>query len=357
MKQVVPRAEDLAASIATSISESTSRFENAVQASATSLESLIKDEIHRTVLAIPRESNVSQASLQTLSVLVSNIVATRFESLESETLKYPESRSYTHIESAQSAAPSEPQTKDVGTITRASQAISNDSSNEESGHFDREEGSSRLISRTSVQTMTSVFGRVVIRRSTVKMVYLDSDPEIFSERARMEIDFIPASWLRSWTGCGLFLARMGFGKPSFDIRVIVARVLDFDSNLDTRKALRAVKTGDIRTLIGSLHRKVVYPTDRDLKGFSLLSVSYTHQSQHLLLSFCARAMTLTYNLPLLLRLRRNLNSLRRVSCYYSKGLALVLIRLISLRTCKSNTSPLALLVVLNLDTDIRLNML
>ena len=121
--------------------------------------------------------------------------------------------------------------------------------------------------------MTSVFGRVVIRRSTVKMVYLDSDPDSFSEKAKMEIDFIPASWLRSWTGCGIFLARMGFGKPSFDIKLDVARVLDLDSNPDTQRALHAVQTGDICALIGSLHRKVVHPTDRDLDGFSLLSVS------------------------------------------------------------------------------------
>lgn len=35
----------------------------------------------------------------------------------------------------------------------------------------------------------------------------------------------------------------------------------------------AVITGDIRTLTGSLHRRVVYPTDRDLNGFSLLSIA------------------------------------------------------------------------------------
>ena len=206
---------------------------------------------------------------------MSNIVASRFQSLESETsLKYPGSRSCTQVESAQ-RSPTKPRTEDVGAMTSVSQTTIDSVRNEKSSRFSHEGGSSRLLSRTSVQRIMSVFGRVMIRRSTVKVVYLVSDPEIFSERTKMEIDFIPASWLQSWTNCGIFLARMGFGKPAFDFNFIVARVLDFDSNLDTRKALRAVETGDIRTLIGSLHRKVVYPTDRDLNGCSLLHVSDT----------------------------------------------------------------------------------
>ena len=243
-------------------------------------------------------------------------------------------------------------------MTRVSQARIDDSCDAESGQFDHGEGSSRLISRTSVQTMTSVFGSVVIRRSAVRTVYLISDQELFSDEARVGIEFVPASWLRYWTGCGIFLARMGFGKPTVDFNFTVARVLDFDSNLDTRKALRAVNTGDIQTLIGSLHRKVVYPTDRDLSGFSLLNVSETVpiSLNVCFWSFCARAVTWTYNLPLLLRLQQNLDSLRFVSCYYSKGLSLRSIRLVSL-ACKSNTSSLALLISLKLKTVIRLNLL
>ena len=351
MKQVGPQIEDLAASITSSISESVSRFENVVQTSATSLQSSIRDEVHQTVLSIPRESNVSQASLQILSVLVSNILVSRIQSLESETsLKNPGSRSCIQVESAQ-GSPTKPQTEDVGTMTSVSQTTIESVRNEKSSRFSREGG------RTSVQTMTSVFGRVVIRRFTVKVVYLDSDPEVFSERTKMEIDFIPASWLRSWTSCGIFLARMGFGKPAFDFNFILARVLDFHSNLDTRKAFRAVETGDIRTLIGSLHRKIVYPTDRDLNGLSLLSVSeiIPISLNVYFLSVFARAMTWTYNLPLF-RSRRYLNSLRFVSCYYNKGLRLTSIRLISSWICKSNTSHLALLLLLNFKTVIRLNM-
>ena len=244
-------------------------------------------------------------------------------------------------------------------MTRVSHARIDDSRNKDSSHFDRGEGSSRLMSRTSVQTMTSIFGIVVIRRSTVKTVYSNSDSELFSEEARVEINFLPASWLRYWTGCGIFLARMGFGKPTVDINFTVARVLDFDSDFDTREALHAVKTGDMRTLVEFLHRKVIYPTDRDLYGYSLLSVSKTISISLNIyyLSYCARAATWAYNLPLLLRLRRQMNSLRFVNCYYSKGLLLISIRLVSLRTCKSNTSPLALLLLLSLKTVIQFHML
>ena len=275
MKQVVPRTEDLAASITTSISESNSRLKNVVQASATSLQSSIRDEIHQTVLSIPRESNISQTSLQTLSVLVSNIVASRSQSLESQTsLEHPGRRSCNQIESLR-RPPDKPQTEDVGTMTSVSHAMVDDSCNEDSGHFDRKEESSRLISRTSVQAMTSMFGKVVIRRSTVKIVYSNSDSELFSEEAKMEIDFLPASWLRYWTGCGIFLARMGFGKPTVDINTTVARILDFKSDLNRLEALRAIREGDIRRVIGFLQSKLVYPTDRDLYGRSLLSVSGT----------------------------------------------------------------------------------
>ena len=273
MKQVGQRTQDLTASITTSISESISRFENIVQASATSLKGSIRDEIHQTVLSVPRESNISQASLQTLSVLVSNTVASQFESLESQTsLKYPESRSCTQVESAQRQS-NEPQTADVRAMISVSQATTVDFRNDDSSRFRREGGSSSLISRSSVQTMTSVFGRVIIRRSAVKITYLDSDPEYFSEGDKVEIDFLPASWLRYWTGCGIFLARMGFGKPTVDVNFTVARVLDFNSDLDTQEALGAVKIGDVPTLIGFLQRKVIYPTDRDVHGNSLLSVS------------------------------------------------------------------------------------
>ena len=158
-------------------------------------------------------------------------------------------------------------------MTRVTQATTDDFRSDDSGRFRRERGSSRLISRSSVQTMTSVFGRVIIRRSAVKITYLDSDPEFFSEGDEVEIDFFPASWLRYWTGCGIFLARMGFGKPTVDVNFTVARVLDFDADLDTQEALGAVKIGDVRTLIGFLQRKVIYPTDRDVYGNSLLSVS------------------------------------------------------------------------------------
>ena len=160
-------------------------------------------------------------------------------------------------------------------MTSVSQTTIESVRNEKSSRSSREGGSSRLLSRTSAQTMTSVFGRVAIRRSTVKVVYLDSDSELFTEGTKVEIDFLPASWLRYWTGCGIFLARMGFGKPTVDINFTVARVLDFDSHPETREALGALKRGDIRRLIGFLRRKVVYPTDRDLDGCSLLHVSDT----------------------------------------------------------------------------------
>ncbi|KAM0798423.1 hypothetical protein BDR22DRAFT_964768, partial [Usnea florida] len=157
LTQVVPRTEDLAASITTSIFESTSRLEKVVQASATSLQSSIQDEIHQMVLSIPRESNISQVSLQTLSALVSNIVASRVDSEPSS--NYPGSRSLTQIESAQ-RPPNESQTEDAGTMTRVSQAMIDHSCNEGSDHFDREKGTSKLISRTSIPTMTNVFAMV-----------------------------------------------------------------------------------------------------------------------------------------------------------------------------------------------------
>lgn len=207
--------------------------------------------------------------------------------------------------------------------------------------------------------MTSVFGRVVIRRSKVKVVYLDCDPELFSEENKVDVDFLPASWLRYWTGCGMFLARMGFGKPTVDINFTVARVLDFDSDFDTRKAMSSVITGDIHTLMRSLQSKVIYPTDRCEDGRSLLSVSDTVSITLNVLyrSICERPVTEAHTLPFLFRLRLVANRLQFVSCYCSKGLPLVSIRLLSPIKRTFCTGFVALLLPLTSNTGTRLKKL
>ncbi len=72
----------------------------------------------------------------------------------------------------------------------------------------------------------------------------------------------------------MFLARMGFWKPRFDFGFAIARIVNRDSDPHTR-ASAAVLHGDADTLKELFELKVAYPTDRDVLGESLLSVSGT----------------------------------------------------------------------------------
>ena len=71
----------------------------------------------------------------------------------------------------------------------------------------------------------------------------------------------------------MFLARLGFGKPKFDFRFAVARILDEYADPLARTTVEAVRTGDLDALKGYLQSKITYPTDRKVWGENLLAVS------------------------------------------------------------------------------------
>ena len=272
MRQIGSRVDDLTRFLTTSSSESTLRVENRIQSTATSLESSIRDEIHRTVSSILRESTISRASLETLSNLVSEMVISRFESLTSDNhSNYSKRVPSTKGELMQKTADG-PQTDSVEYATSGSQATGDEFRNEDPEYSYRDGTSSRLVSRTSVQRVTSCLGTLLIRRSTLVITFSGFDPGLVSERAKVEIDFIPASWLRSWTGCDMFLARMGFQKPKVDFSFAIPRIVDEKSDPHIR-TFAAVQNGDADTLRELFRLKVAYPTDRNVLGESLLNVS------------------------------------------------------------------------------------
>ena len=274
MRQIGSRVEDLTRFLATSSSESTLRVENRIQSSATSLESSIRDEIHRTVSSIPRESTISLASLETLSNLVSDMVVSRFESLTSENHSNASKRvSSTEGELTQKTADGL-QTDSVEYATSGSQALVGDFRNEGPEYSYRDGTSSRLVSRTSVQRVTNCLGTLVIRRSTLNITFSGLGPGFVSKRAKVEIDFVPASWLRFLTGCDMFLARIGFQKPKVDFSFAIPRVVDKNSDPHMR-TFAAIQNGDADTLKELFQLKVAYPTDRNVLGESLLNVSGT----------------------------------------------------------------------------------
>ena len=266
--------ESLSEVVKTSTSASVARIEDRIQSSTTSLGNLIKDEIHRTMSSIPRETNISRKSLETLSILVSEIVTSQIESRTSEnSSNRPRCRQYTERQTNQVTA-EEPQTHSIQYATASTQFSVDTHRRGHADHLYREEPSSRFTSRTSVQKMTCFFGTVFIRRSTVKQTFPDFDPEFVPERAKVEINFLPATWLRSWTGCGTFLARVAFGTPKFDFNLAVARILEWESD-PLKKSFEAIACGDVDALKALLQLKVAYPTDRNSSGFSLLAVSRT----------------------------------------------------------------------------------
>lgn len=171
MRQIGSRVEDLTRFLTTSSSESTLRVENRIQSSATSLESSIRDEIHRTVSSIPRESNISRASLETLSNLVSEMVVSRFESLTSENHSNCSKRVPSTEGELTRKTAGGPQTDFVKYATSGSQATVDKFRNEGSEYPYRDETSSRLISRTSVQRLTTFLGTLAVRRSHFEVTF------------------------------------------------------------------------------------------------------------------------------------------------------------------------------------------
>ena len=260
--------------IRTSTSASVVHIEDHIQSSTTSLGNSIRDEIHRTMSSIPRETNITRKSLETLSILICEIVTSQIESRTSEdSSNHPGRRQYTERPTTQITA-NRPHTDSIEYATAGTQVTVDRYRRGHPNHLHREEPSSRFTSRTSIKKMTSFFGTVFIRRSTAKQTLPDFDPELVPEIAKVEISFFPATWLRSWTGCGTFLARMGLGTPKFDFSLAVARTMEVDSD-PWKKSFEAILHGDVDALKGLLQLKVAYPTDRNPFGYSLLAVSRT----------------------------------------------------------------------------------
>ena len=335
-KQVETRVENMTEMFRASNSQTASRIESRIQSSTASLGTSIKDEIHRAMSSIPRETNISRASLETLSTLVAQTVASQFESLASEdSLERLSRHSCFGRESNQRMANNTSQTETVEYITAETQVTVDECSEEQPGDLHREVASSRLTSRTSVQKMTTFLGTMLIRRSTINSTFSSSSPELITERTKAEIDFLPAHWLWSWTGCGMFLARMGLGKPRFDFSFDVARVLDFKSDPEAIRTLSAVRSGDLDALKRYFQSKTAYPTDRDESGTSLLAVSgiiylgvpWYAEYYAVYSSMYVKSRKLAYFRLLFLRLRPIVGSLIPASCFYSKVLALISTRL------------------------------
>ena len=287
--QLRSQIDGLTASLSTSTTETTTRIEDRIQTSTTSLEGSIREEIQRTVSSIPRESNISRASLETLSALVFEMVASRIESRTfQDSSKISRRLASTHSNSLRKSAHGS-QTASASYKTAFSQTTVDDSLIEGLDSPLREKTSSRLFS-TSVQTFISFFGTVVIRRFNFGTTLLGLDRESVSGRARAEVDFVPANWLRSWTGCGIFLARMGFTKPVVDISFAVARVVDRYSD-PYRTTWNAVRNGNADTVKRQLQLKIAYPTDRDVGGQSLLAVSGIKSRQYRTCSLCSMVVS------------------------------------------------------------------
>lgn len=131
-----------------------------------------RDEIHRTMSSIPRETNVSRASLDALSVLASKTVVSQFESLTSkDSLDYPGGRPRIEKEPNRRMANGS-KTESIEYVTADTQVTVDEFREERPGDLHREMASSRLTSQTSVQKITSFLGTMLIRRSNIISTFL-----------------------------------------------------------------------------------------------------------------------------------------------------------------------------------------
>ena len=271
LAQMGLRVESLTGILRKLSSETTMRIQNHIDASFTFLRKSLEEEFYQVTASTPTERRSPRASTKTLCSSISDTAIPRVESLEFYDLK------------CESALGPNPQASRISSpsIVQAHPSAALDSNSAYSemklcteGPIDtpNEGPTSMTVTQSIVHEITTIFGIVYVRRIVTKIASLDCNPSSCIETVKTKFEFVPVKWLLSWTGCRTFLARIGFGQPSIDLGLSMARVVDVGS-VDHFQTWRAVEFGDVDRLRELLRRRIAYPTDRNTSGVSLLKVS------------------------------------------------------------------------------------
>lgn len=129
------------------------------------------------------------------------------------------------------------------------------------------------ISRyTAFRSFYCVFGTLEARYYTSHIPLSIPDNRLFTNTNKTEFSFTLASWLRALVKRGTIISQLTSRYQGFMFNISMPRIVDTEDAIQ-RPTWEAVESGDIATLRKSLHKRIVFPTDVDKSGRSLLSVS------------------------------------------------------------------------------------
>ena len=128
------------------------------------------------------------------------------------------------------------------------------------------------ISRhTASRKIGCIFGNLEYRYYTSR-IPLSTSESLSMETNMTELSFTLAPWLRTWVKRGGIVSTLTNRSQGFTFSISLPRVVD-NKDVMLKPIWDALRVGDIATLQESLRKRIVYPTDVDDSGQSMLSVS------------------------------------------------------------------------------------
>lgn len=265
------RMEDLISLFGTSSTESTSASQTHLDASVLRLQDSIKEDFHQALSSIREEQNRTRASIHNLADLVHEKMSSNVDALTCHDRVFDIVELHHSPENASSSSRLLQCTERQG-VTMKAKTVKGMNEDEQS-RLANPTTERKIMTRISIKNVNTLFGTLVIRQYNIKVLLLNSDSEFMLERTKYELDFFSAPWLRSWTGCGIVLARIGYGQPHVEFSLALPRIVDHNSPAHAQ-TWKTIMTGDINSLKKLLQSKIAHPTDTNIYGIPLLSVGF-----------------------------------------------------------------------------------
>ena len=240
--------ESLTIRVDKSSHESSKEVQRCLEPSFASLEDLVRKNVQQGISASPRNDGLTTIYVERLADQISKTLIQK----NPEHFKSP-------VSSANDSA------VEAEGIKVYEQAVTQ--------QYSRENASRIAISRHTVsQKFGCIFGKLEYRYYTSRVPLLTSGEDLSMETNMTELTFTLVPWLQIWLGRGSIVSQMTNRYQGFTFSISLPRVVD-DSDPAQRLIWGAVQAGDIVTLQESFRKRLAYPTDVNVRGQSLLSVS------------------------------------------------------------------------------------
>lgn len=125
---------------------------------------------------------------------------------------------------------------------------------------------------TASRKLGCIFGKLEYRYYASRVPLSTSEEGLSMETNMTELSFTLAPWLQAWAKRGSMVAQLTNRCQGFDFSISLPRLVN-ENDTTQRPIWNAVRRGDIVTLQEALRERLVYPTDVNTLGDTLLTVS------------------------------------------------------------------------------------